>query len=315
MSAEFDGLSPDTVLDAVESLGLYTTAQVQPLNSFENRVFMIGLDDAPAVIGKFYRPNRWRDEQILEEHDFTQALAEAGLPVAPALPFAGQTLHHFGGYRFSLFPRLLGRPAEFTDPDQLFELGSYLAKLHQVGTQATFSERPALTLENFFIEPSERLLTFMPASARKTIAPIFAALTPLLNDLNPGYQALPKLRVHGDCHTGNILFDQHPLFVDFDDARLAPAIQDVWMLLSGDQTEQRQQLSEIIEGYEEVTEFDRRGLAYIEFLRTLRLVQQADWRAQRWHDPAFPQAFPWFNSEQYWLDFGKQLDQQRRLLS
>ncbi|WP_119395267.1 serine/threonine protein kinase [Salinibius halmophilus] len=314
MTADFNTLTPDTVLDAIESLGLYCTGQVQALNSFENRVFLIGIDQAPSVIAKFYRPNRWSDAQIIEEHSFTQALADADIFVAPAQSHQGATLHHFQEHRFSLFPRLVGRPAEFTNPDQLFDLGEALAQLHLVGGDQAFNHRPALTLTSFFQQPAEVLLNFVGNGQRQPLAEVFKKLEQPLEALNNGYEQLNKIRLHGDCHTGNILYDQAPLFVDFDDARMAPAIQDIWMLLSGEQVEQQQQLSEIIEGYEQVADFDRRQLNYIEFLRTLRIVQQAAWRAQRWSDPAFPQAFPWFNTEQYWLDLTKQLNQQLQLV-
>lgn len=314
MKTDFQSLTPDTVLDAVESLGLYCTGQVQALNSFENRVFLIGVDEAPSVIAKFYRPNRWTDEQIIEEHRLIQDLADAELTVAPAIAFEGKTLHHFGDFRFSLFTRLVGRAAEFTDPDQLFDLGESLAQLHIAGQQQTFNHRPSLTLESFFTQPCETLLNFVAKAHRERLAKVLEKLVTPLTQLNAGYEALPKIRLHGDCHTGNILYDQGPMFVDFDDARLAPAVQDIWMLLSGDAVEQKQQLSEIVEGYEQIAEFDRKQLNYIEFLQTLRLVQQAAWRASRWSDPAFPKAFPWFNTEQYWLDLSKQLDQQLQLL-
>lgn len=314
MNTDFQSLTPDTVLDAVESLGLYCTGQVQALNSFENRVFLIGIDQAPSLIAKFYRPNRWSDEQIAEEHRFIEDLAEADLQVAPAKVFNGNTLHHFASFRFSLFDRLVGRPAEFTDADQLFYLGESLAQLHIAGQQQTFHHRPALTLESFFEQPSATLLNFVSKAHRKPLADVLEKLIEPLTRLNQGYQTLPKIRLHGDCHTGNILYDQQPMFVDFDDARLAPAVQDIWMLLSGDSVEQKQQLSEIVEGYEQIGDFDRQQLHYIEFLRTLRIVQQAAWRADRWSDPAFPKAFPWFNTEQYWLDLSKQLSQQLQLL-
>ncbi|UTA47548.1 serine/threonine protein kinase [Simiduia sp. 21SJ11W-1] len=308
----FARLTPDAVMDAVESTGRLTDARVFALNSYENRVYQVGIEGEQPLIAKFYRPDRWSREQILEEHQFTQELAEAGLSVVPPLAdAAGLTLHPFDGFEFALFRRQGGHAPELENFDHLQALGRALGRLHTVGAARAFNARPALDIQSYGYD-AVALLTegFMPKS-------LLPAYTSLCRDLLAGIEATfanftpRQIRLHGDCHPGNILWrDDTPHLVDFDDARTGPAVQDIWMLLSGDRQQQLAQLSEIVEGYELFGEFDPRELQFIEALRSLRIMHYSAWLAKRWHDPAFPMAFPWFNSERYWAEHILELREQ-----
>ncbi len=301
----YANLSPDIILDAVESLGLLADGRLLALNSYENRVYQIGIEESTPLIAKFYRPGRWSDEQILEEHLFTQELAEREIPVVAPLALGGKTLHEFDGYRFSLAPRRGGRAPELDNPDVLEWMGRFLARIHAVGSIAPFNHRPVISIESFGDQPRDWLLAhdFIPVDLRETWRSV---IDQALLGVRSSYERagdVRNIRLHGDCHAGNVLYtDDGPHFVDFDDCRSGPAVQDLWMLLSGTREEMTRQLRDVLEGYEEFADFDRRELHLLEALRTLRLIHFSAWLAQRWDDPAFPIAFPWFNSQRYWQD-------------
>lgn len=296
-------LSPERVLDAVEQSGALTDLRILALNSYENRVYQVGMDAGPPLIAKFYRPNRWTDAQIQEEHDFTLALQELEVPsVPPIADDQGRTLRHFEGFRFALYPRQGGHAPNLDDPDQLLSLGRALGRLHALGQVKPFEHRPSLDLQSFGWDSYDFLLThgFIPESLRASYESLGRDL---LQRLEREFEqtAYTPIRLHGDCHPGNILWrDDTPYLVDFDDARMGPAVQDLWMLLSGERDHQRRQLMEVLDGYREFCEFNYAELRLIEALRSLRLMHYSAWLARRWDDPAFPMHFPWFNTERYW---------------
>ena len=301
----YDRLTPDVILDAIESIGYLADGRMLALNSYENRVYQIGIEEEKPLIAKFYRPGRWSDDQILEEHAFTQELADRELPVVPPLRIDDKSLFEFAGYRFSLSPRRGGRAPELDNPDVLEWMGRFLGRIHAVGAIRPFAHRPAIDIESFGDQPRAWLLThdFIPADLRDTW---MSVIDQALRGVRACYAlagGVNNIRLHGDCHAGNVLYtDDGPHFVDFDDCRTGPAFQDLWMLLSGSREEMTQQLRDVLEGYEEFADFDRRELHQLEALRTLRLIHYAAWLAQRWNDPAFPLAFPWFNTQRYWQD-------------
>ena len=303
----YSGLTPDVVLDALESAGLAGDGRLLALNSYENRVYQIGIEDAAGpssfVVAKFYRPARWSDAQILEEHAFVRELAEREIPVVAPLELRGATLHGFGGFRFAVYPRRGGRPPELEDPQTLEWLGRFIGRIHAVGAVRPFDVRPALDVASFGVEPRAWLLEhgFIPADLRAAWSSVVDLALEGVTRCHARAGPLAAIRLHGDCHAGNILWtDDGPHFVDFDDARSGPAVQDLWMLLSGDRAAMTKQLGDVLAGYEDFREFDPRELALVEALRTLRLIHYSAWLARRWDDPAFPAAFPWFNTQRYW---------------
>ncbi len=323
---DYSKLDPDTVINAVESKGFLSDARVLALNSYENRVYQIGIEDDSPLIAKFYRPGRWTDEQILEEHVFSHELHELDIPAIPPLYLPDhsapesvseqQSLFTYNGYRFALYLRRGGRAPELTDMDQLYWLGKLMGRIHAIGKTKNFQYRPTLSIDSFINRPCAYILEhdFMPALFMQ---PYKAIVADILRHVEANYQQFPPelIRLHGDCHPGNILWtDNGPHFVDFDDSRSGPAIQDLWMLLSGERHEQEKQLREILEGYEEFCDFDRIELNLIESLRSMRIIHYAGWLAKRWNDPAFPRAFPWFNSEQFWGEHILQLKEQLAIL-
>lgn len=299
----YDALTPDTVLDAVESAGYLPTGSLLALNSYENRVYQIGEENEGFLVGKFYRPDRWSDAQIQEEHDFALELAALEIPVvAPLADGEGRTLREFNGFRFALFPRRGGRGPELDDPDTQYRLGQFLGRIHAVGASRPFQHRPAITPQNFGRESLDYLLQydFLPAEYLGQYRDLAGRL---LSMVEQRFAAVPytPIRLHGDFHPGNILWtDSGAHLVDLDDCRMGPAVQDLWMLLNGERGQMTRQLDEILSGYEEFFDFDRRQFTLIEPLRTLRLIYYAAWLARRWEDPAFPMAFPWFNTVKYW---------------
>jgi Ser/Thr protein kinase RdoA (MazF antagonist) len=316
----YSRLTPDAVLNALESLGLACDGRLLALNSYENRVYQVGLDEPPPgsapsapsmVVAKFYRPGRWSDAQILEEHAFAIELAEAEIPVVAPLAFEGRTLHEREGFRFAVFPRRGGRAPDLENEQTLVWLGRFIGRIHAVGSAHPFVARPRLDIESFGEEPREFLLAsgFIPP---ELVAPWKQVADLALEGVRHAYDRagdVPYLRVHGDCHPSNVLWTPDtgnspggPHFVDLDDARMAPAVQDLWMLISGDRPSMGRQLRKILEGYEDFREFDDRELNLVEALRTLRLLHYSAWLARRWDDPAFPIAFPWFNTPRYWQD-------------
>ncbi|MDR6857664.1 serine/threonine protein kinase [Variovorax guangxiensis] len=309
----YESLTPDVVLDALARFGLYGDGRLMALNSYENRVYQAHLEDGRAVVLKFYRPGRWSDTQIAEEHRFSAELAAAEIPAVAPLALEGATLHHHGGFAFSVSPYRGGRQPELDDFEVLEWVGRFLARIHTVGAARPFVERPALDLQSFGLASRDWLLEheMIPLDVQrdweKACSEAFEmiALTALGADT---YTELQKLRLHGDVHPGNILWtptdrpDGGPHFVDLDDTRTGFAVQDLWMLLSGDRRQRTAQLSGLLEGYEQFRPFDRRELALIEPLRTLRQIHYSAWLARRWRDPIFPINFPWFGSSDYWKE-------------
>jgi Ser/Thr protein kinase RdoA (MazF antagonist) len=305
-------LTPDVILAALENAGFVPDGRLLALASYENRVYQIGLEDGPPIVAKFYRPARWSDDAILEEHAFAALLAQHEVPVVAPLALGGSTLAEHAGFRFSAYPRRGGRPPELEHKPTLTQLGRFLGRIHAVGVSREFVHRPALSPAAFghaSVDLIERL-----ALVPHDLVPAWQAVTQLsLQAVDLAWQAADarQIRLHGDLHAGNVLStDAGMHIVDLDDARTGPAIQDMWMLLSGDDTERRTHLAALLEGYETFSEFDGRELALIEPLRTLRLIHYAAWLGQRWSDPAFPIAFPWFNTQRYWQDLILQLREQ-----
>jgi Ser/Thr protein kinase RdoA (MazF antagonist) len=314
----FAALTPDFILQALDSVGLLGDGRLLALNSYENRVYQVGIEDGLPVVAKFYRPQRWSDAAILEEHAFVQELAEQEIPVVPALPLAGgATLHTFQGLRFAVFRRHGGRAPELDDPETLEWLGRFIGRIHAVGAQRPFCERPVLDIASFGEEPRAYLLAhgFIPHDIEVAYRSVVDAALDGVRRCFERAGTVRHLRLHGDCHPGNVLWtDDGPHFVDFDDSRMGPAVQDLWMLLSGERADMTRQLSDVLAGYECFCDFDPRELHLLEALRTLRLIHYAAWIARRWHDPAFPRAFPWFNTQQYWQDRILELREQIALM-
>ncbi|QNA91014.1 serine/threonine protein kinase [Massilia sp. Dwa41.01b] len=313
----FSSLDPGRVLDALDSVGLRGDGRLLALNSYENRVYQVGREEGPPVVVKFYRPARWSDAAILEEHAFVADLAEQEVPVVPADIIDGRTLHSFEGFRFAVFPRRGGRAPELDDPKVLEWIGRFIGRIHALGATSAYAERPTLNLQTFGREPFDFLLRhdFIPHELRATWASVVEQALAGVARCYERAGTVPLLRLHGDCHVGNVLWtDAGPHFVDFDDSRMGPAVQDLWMLLSGERHEQVRQLSDVLAGYEDFCDFDPRQLYLVEALRTLRLVHYAGWLAMRWDDPAFPAAFPWFNTQRYWQDRILELREQVALM-
>lgn len=326
-------LMPDTVLDALAGIGLYGDGRLMALSSYENRVYQVQLEDAVqghrAVVVKFYRPGRWSEAQILEEHGFSADLQAAEVPAVGPLTLQGRTLHQHEGFAFSVSPRRGGRQPELDDGEVLEWTGRFLARLHQVGAQRPFQARPALNLHTFGRAAMDSLLQgrVLPADAEapwreaceQALARI-AAHPLVLPDGRFDGQQIELIRLHGDCHPGNILWTPTesegggPHFVDLDDARTGPAVQDLWMLLHGERRDQLMQLDVLLEAYGEFAEFDQRELALIEPLRAMRMVYYLAWVARRWQDPAFPKSFPWMAESDFWLSQTAAFTEQVKLL-
>lgn len=298
-------LTPEHILDAIDSLGIRSDGRLLQLNSFENRVYQVWLEDGTQRIAKFYRPGRWSDTAILEEHAFTIDLAEQEIPAVPPLSFNGQTLHHHEDHRFALFEKRGGRAPELEREETLEWLGRFIGRIHSVGASAEYKIRPTLDIHTYGIEPREFLIAgdWLPEELRATW---ISVADQALDEVRYAYQRAGNvqiLRLHGDCHSGNLLWtDNGPHFVDFDDSRSGPAVQDLWMLLPGRVPDVRSEFAALLRGYETFREFDDRELHLVEALRTLRLIHYSAWIARRWDDPAFPAAFPWFGSVRYWQD-------------
>jgi len=305
-------LDPEELIKVVESIGLLCDGRLLALNSYENRVYQVGIEDAAPLITKVYRPGRWTDEQILEEHAFAIEITEAEIPLIPPMVINGQTLHEHNGFRFAMFERRGGHAPELDQKNTLLWLGRFLGRMHSVGAETAFQSRPALTIKSFGQEPVTELLEggWLPPHLE-------SAFTSLADDLLISIEAafkragkFSKIRLHGDCHPGNILWRDGPLFVDLDDCRSGPAVQDLWMLLSGESYEMAEQMKDVLEGYTQFHDFNRRELNLIEALRTLRMLHHAAWLAKRWQDPAFPIAFPWFGEPRYWEELVLSLREQ-----
>ncbi|HJU22185.1 MAG TPA: serine/threonine protein kinase [Casimicrobiaceae bacterium] len=316
MSIPYAGLTPDLILDALDSVGIRGDGRLLSLNSYENRVYQVYREDEPPVVVKFYRPARFSDEQILEEHRFVHELADSEVPAVAPTIFGATTLPSFAGFRFAVYPRCGGRAPSLEQPNVLTQLGRYIARIHTVGASRAFEHRPVLSVEAFGDESRAYLLEhdFLPTELRVPWTSIVdLALAAVRRAFAPVRFA--SIRLHGDCHGGNVLWaDAGPHFVDFDDARMGPAVQDLWMLLSGDRVAMETQLAAVLEGYQSFRDFDSRELALIEPLRTLRLLHYSAWIARRWDDPAFPAAFPWFGTNRYWQDRILELREQVALM-
>jgi Ser/Thr protein kinase RdoA (MazF antagonist) len=304
-------LTPDAVLDALDRAGLRGDGRLLALNSYENRVYQVNLEDGGCVVAKFYRPHRWSDAQLLEEHGFAAELAEREVPVVAPLVLAGRTLHDFRGMRFAVFPRRGGRTPELENEEVLEWIGRFLGRIHAVGAARPFQARPALTIETFGTEPRDWLHAsgMIPPDLQHTWRTTIDLALQGVRQCFERTRGARTLRLHGDCHAGNILWTEGgnqapggPHFVDLDDARTGPAVQDLWMLLAGDRPTATRQMKALLRGYELMHGFNREELGLIEPLRTLRLVHYSAWLARRWEDPAFPAAFPWFGTQRYWQD-------------
>lgn len=313
----YSRLTPDTVLDALDAIGLRSDGRLLALNSYENRVYQVGMEDGPPLVAKFYRPNRWSDAAILEEHAFVDELAAQEIPVVPALKHHGDSLHVFQGFRFAVFPRRGGRAPELDDRETLEWLGRFIGRIHAIGAVQPFAARPQLDIASFGEEPREYLLAhnFIPPELVSAYSSVAAQALDGVRHCFARAGEVVSIRLHGDCHVGNVLWtDAGPHFVDFDDSRMGPAIQDLWMLLSGEREDRVRQLSDLLAGYEDFFAFNPRELHLIEALRTLRLMHYSAWLAMRWEDPAFKQAFPWFGTQRYWQDRILELREQIALM-
>ena len=313
----FSNLSPDLILDAIESVGIATDGRLLALNSYENRVYQVGVEDASPIVVKFYRPHRWDDAAILEEHAFVQSLADAEIPAVAPSSIDDKTLFTYQDFRFSIFHKHGGRAPELDQAGVLEWIGRFIGRIHSEGALSDFKHRPTLSIVTFGEEPSKYLLNegMMPKELELVYRGVVAqALDGVMRCYDRAGE-VPMLRLHGDCHMGNLLWtDAGPHFVDFDDSRMGPAIQDLWMMLSGEQDEMQKQFHDILLGYEDFYDFNPRELYLIEALRTLRLIHYSAWLARRWDDPAFKVAFTWFNTQQYWQDRILELREQIALM-
>ncbi len=310
-------LTPDTVLNALDSIGLHSDGRLLALNSYENRVYQIGMEEGPPLVAKFYRPARWPDAAILEEHAFTLELAEREIPVVAPLAVDGRTLHPYEEFRFAVYPRRGGRAPELDDADTLEWMGRFLGRIHAVGALSKFQHRPTLDIASFGDAPREFLLSnnWIPTDLVATYRSVIDQALESVRHCYARAGAVASIRLHGDCHAGNVLWTgDGPHFVDFDDSRMGPAVQDLWMMLSGERADRARQLADVLAGYEDFYDFDARELHLIEALRTLRLIHYSAWLASRWKDPAFPIAFPWFNTQIYWQDRILELREQIALM-
>ena len=339
LSHPYDELTPDCILNAIESTGLVCDGRLFSLNSYENRVYQIGLDESitvpisdelqNVVIAKFYRPHRWSTEAIQEEHALVESLHEREIPVIAPLHLTQsgikddeKTLHEFNGFRFAIYPRCIGRSPEFDHPDVFRWMGRFIARIHAVGSLEGFAHRPKLDITSFGTDPKDWLLDhhFIPDDIEKAWQSV---VEQALEGVQRCYERAGKIdliRLHGDCYAGNVIWKEDdnspgPHFVDFDDSRMGPAIQDLWMLLSGNENSMSRQFTELMNGYREFFDFNPNELYLIEALRTLRLLHYSAWLAKRWSDPAFPLAFPWFNTQRYWQDRILELREQISLMN
>lgn len=306
----FSKLTPDFILTAIESLDFWSDARIYPLNSYENRVYQIGLEDKQPIIAKFYRPNRWTREQIQEEHTILRQLKQQELPVIAPISINNTTLFSHDEFYFCLYEKQLGRVPEADNMDHLFSTGQLLGKMHASMSSTSYQARPCMKPLEDFEDAVRSILSskFMPQKLTDSFSDLFTKLRTLIfaSTKNSWPQTIHP--IHGDCHRSNLIVDQEKVYIlDFDDSRTGPAIQDVWLHLSGTVTQQKQQLSELIEGYEEYHDFAHPQLALIDSLKVCRLVQYAAWLDKRWEDPAFPVTFPWFQEETYWLGLRKDL--------
>jgi Ser/Thr protein kinase RdoA (MazF antagonist) len=313
----YAGLQPEQILDALEALNFRCDGRFLALNSYENRVYQIGIENAAPVVVKFYRPGRWSDEAIIEEHEFSVELEEADLPVVTPIMIDGSSLHRSGPFRFSVYPSRGGRAPDLDNLAFQEQLGRFIGRLHLVGRTRMFQQRPSIDISSYGVASREHLLQngFIPPDLQLAYDSVSQQVLAGVEACFERAGDVQQLRLHGDFHPGNVLADGEQLhIVDLDDTRHGPAVQDLWMFLSGDQLEQRPQLDALLDGYEEFHRFDARELHLIEALRSLRLMHYSAWIARRWADPAFQTAFPWFDSQRYWEEHVLALREQIALM-
>jgi len=313
LKKDYTELFPETVMDAVESFGYDCSGRMLALNSYENRVYRLDMEDDVPIIAKFYRPERWSDAAIHEEHQFAIELAEQEIPVVAPLVFDGKTLLESNGYRFALYPLQGGRWPDLETMDDRMWVGRFIARIHAIGSKGVFRERHQIEIERMAVSSSQFLMAndFIPSHLEVAYQTLTDDLIALIKAQFEKAGAYTSIRLHGDCHRSNILWtDNGPHFVDLDDCCNGPAIQDLWMLLSGERAEMTEQLCDLLEGYNDFAEIDLSQLHLIEALRSLRMMHYAAWLAKRWQDPAFPLAFPWFNTDRYWEDHVLELREQ-----
>jgi len=314
-NSTYQNLTPECQLDALASIGIYPETGLLALNSYENRVYSFTDENQQRYVVKFYRPERWNQKQLLEEHAFCKYLLQAGLNLSAPLMFDDKTLHSFAGYYFTVFSNLSARSLAIDNIDSLYDVGIALGKLHKAAQQHSFKYRPDLNVINTISDAKNGLLTctHIPKSIK---SPFFDVIEKIKQKIiNKNLTTLPSIAIHGDAHASNILLkDEAPYWVDFDDCKMGPAVQDIWVLLHGNRNEQQLQLSMILEGYQEEYDFDIKQLAHIEVLRTMRIINYVNWINLRWPDPAFSRNFTWFITDQYWKELLQSLQQQLTLL-
>ena len=313
----YANLTPDVVLESVESVGFRCDGRILALNSYENRVYQLGTEDGAFVVVKFYRPQRWSDEGIIEEHQFTSELVEHELPIVAPIAVDGRTLHEHSGFRFAVFPRQGGRWPELGRSDERILMGRFVGRIHAIGAIAHFEHRQTISIERMGKEASEYVLEshWVPEHLVDSYRSITSQLLVAVTGAFARAGEVKQLRIHGDCHPGNVLWtDDGPHFVDLDDCVTGPAVQDLWLFLSGEREARTLQLKDLLEGYGQFCDFDYRELHLVEALRTLRMINYTAWIARRWIDPAFPRAFPWFSENKYWEDHVLALKEQAAAL-
>lgn len=315
LNLTYSNLTPECQLDALASIGIYPETGLSALNSYENRVYSFMDESQQRYVVKFYRPQRWNEAQLLEEHRFSEYLLNAGIKLSAPLNFNGKTLHTFAGYYFAIFSSLSARTLAVDNIDSLYEVGISLGKMHKASAHFILKERPVLDIKKD-TQKAINSLKECEHIPKNIHAQFFLTLEKIQVKIdNKKLPALPAIAVHGDAHASNILIkDELPYWVDFDDCKMGPAIQDIWMLLHGDKNEQQLQMSMILEGYQEEYEFNNAQFACIEILRTMRIINYVSWINKRWSDPAFSRNFPWFITDQYWKELLQSLQQQLVLL-
>lgn len=299
----FAGLQPEDIVATLERIGFACDGRFLALNSYENRVYRVGIEDDKPVVAKFYRPGRWTDDAIHEEHQFANDLAAQDIPLVAPLEINNATLQHSGDFRLAVYPCCGGRAPDLDNYELLTQLGRLVARIHLEGETSSFRHRPRIDIDSYGVASIDFLLDndFIPEENRDAYESIVEFVLDGIEGCYERAGNTREIRLHGDFHPGNVLVDRDRLhIVDLDDARHGPAVQDLWMFMSGDKEEQTPQLEALLSGYQSFRQFDARELNLIEALRSLRIMHYAAWLARRWDDPAFKMAFPWFDSRRYW---------------